>query len=63
MKEDAEKTPCETKIPKLVQETFYAMVVAQAVEVGVLPEVVSDILQDVLGKFWWCSFEVFPNSP
>jgi len=50
--ENAEEEAWETRIPELVQVTFYAMMAAWAVEVGILLEILSDelgALEDLSG--------------
>ena len=52
----------EVGVLKLVQVTFHAMTVTQAVEGRVLLEVLSDKLEEALENLIWYSFELWLDS-
>jgi len=45
------------EILELLQATLYAMTVAYVEELGVLPGVVSDVIEEAWGNLYWFSFE------
>ena len=44
-------------IPKVLQATFYAMTMAYATELGVLPIVIGEVTEEALGDLRWFLFE------
>ena len=57
LKEDAVEVAREVDVPEVVQATFYVMNVSYADELGVLPVVMGEVIEEALGSLQWFSFE------
>ncbi|KAJ8448736.1 hypothetical protein Cgig2_011357 [Carnegiea gigantea] len=56
---EAEGTAAEFEIPEIVQATFYAMLLSEAVELGVAHEYTAENMKSSLVGLRWSTFEVW----
>jgi len=58
VRREAEESACDFQIPKLIQAIFYAMVVNDALELGILTRNMAQVLKIALTDLYWYSFEM-----
>ena len=55
---EADGTTVEFELPEIAQETFYAMLLNEAVELGVAHEYIAESMKSSLVGLRWSTFEV-----
>jgi len=56
---EAEATVAELELPEIVQATFYAMLLNEMFELGVVHEYMAEKMKSLLGGLRWSTFELW----